>query len=199
MNKISTEELFKIAYNHLQNKNYSKSIELFNKILSHFPENLSVLRNLLHAYAFSGDFQNAENTIKKVLKLNEKEPFAYQFYASILKNQDKIYEMINLIEEGLSKNLMNPKWKYQKELLFPVVVKDNKEIDKFRRLRNIEKLYICAAVVQQLCRSCTSVMKQLCSNCTADVQLLKYLGDASFLGVFTRLESQKFSSSISLS
>jgi len=132
VNKISTEELFKIAYGHLQNKNYSKSIELFNKILGHFPENLSVLRNLLHAYAFSGDFQNAENTIKKVLKLNEKEPYVYQFYASILKSQDKIDEMINLIEEGLSKNLMNPKWKYQKELLFPVVVKDNNEIDKFR-------------------------------------------------------------------
>ena len=132
MNKISTEELFKIAYNHLQNKNYSKSIQLFNEILTHFPENLSVLRNLLHAYAFSGDFLNAENTIKKVLKLNEKEPYVYQFYASILKNQDKINEMINLIEEGLSKNLMNPKWKYQKELLFPVVVQDNNEIDKFR-------------------------------------------------------------------
>ena len=132
MNKISTEELFKIAYSHLQNKNYSKSIELFNKILAHFPENLSVLRNLLHAYAFSGDFHNAENTIKKVLRLNEKEPYVYQFYASILKNQDKIDEMINLIEEGLSKNLMNLKWKYQKELLFPVVVKDNDEIDKFR-------------------------------------------------------------------
>ena len=84
MNKISTEELFKIAYNHLQNKNYSKSIELFNKILTHFPENLSVLRNLLHAYAFSGDFHTAENTIKKVLKLNEKEPYVYQFYALFL-------------------------------------------------------------------------------------------------------------------
>ncbi len=139
MNKISTEELFKIAYNHFQNKNYSKSIELFNKILAHFPENLSVLRNLLHAYAFSGDFHNAENTIKKVLKLNEKEPYAYQFYASILKNQDKIDEMVNIIEEGLNKNLMNPKWKYQKELLFPVVVKDNGDINKFRK--KIEKCY----------------------------------------------------------
>ena len=132
MNKISTEELFKIAYNHLQSKNYSKSIELFNKILNHFPENLSVLRNLLHAYAFSGDFHNAENTIKKILKLNEKEPYVYQFYASILKSQDKIDEMINLVEEGLNKNLMNPKWKYQKELLFPVIVRDNDEINKFR-------------------------------------------------------------------
>ena len=101
MNKISTEELFNIAYNHLQNKNYSKSIVLFNKILNHYPENLSVLRNLLHAYAFSGDFHNAENTIKKILKLNEKEPYVYQFYASILKSQDKIDEMIDLVEESL--------------------------------------------------------------------------------------------------
>ena len=136
MKKISTEELFKIAYSHLQNKNYSKSIELFNKILTHYPENLSVLRNLLHAYAFSGDFNNAENTIKKVIKINEKEPHVYQFYASILKSQDKIDEMINLIQEGLDKNLMNSKWKYQKELLFPVVVKDKQEINKFREKIN---------------------------------------------------------------
>ena len=136
MKKISTEELFKIAYSHLQNKNYSKSIELFNKILTNYPENLSVLRNLLHAYAFSGDFNNAENTIKKVIKINEKEPHVYQFYASILKSQDKIDEMINLIQEGLDKNLMNSKWKYQKELLFPVVVKDKQEINKFREKIN---------------------------------------------------------------
>ena len=136
MKKISTEELFKIAYSQLQNKNYSKSIELFNKILTHYPENLSVLRNLLHAYAFSGDFNNAENTIKKVIKINEKEPHVYQFYASILKSQDKIDEMINLIQEGLDKNLMNSKWKYQKELLFPVVVKDKQEINKFREKIN---------------------------------------------------------------
>ena len=90
MNKISTEELFKIAYNHLQNKNYSKSIELFNKILSHFPDNLSVLRNLLHAYTFSGDFHNAENTIKKVLKLNEKEPYVYQFHCCLLQSLETI-------------------------------------------------------------------------------------------------------------
>tara|TARA_B100000989_G_scaffold116343_1_gene85632 strand:+ start:114 stop:1784 length:1671 start_codon:yes stop_codon:yes gene_type:complete len=138
VNKISTEELFKIAYNHLQNKNYSKSIELFGKILVQHPDNLSVLRNLLHAYAFSGNFVKAENTIQKVIKLNEKEPYIYQFYASILKNQDKIDEMIDLIEKGLSKNLMNPKWNYQKDLLLPVIAKNNYEIDKFR-----EKINIC--------------------------------------------------------
>ena len=40
--------------------------------------------------------------------------------------------MINLMEEGINKNVMDPKRKYQKALLFPVVVKDNQEIDKFR-------------------------------------------------------------------
>ena len=133
MNKISTEELFKIAYNYLKSKNYSKSIELFKKIQLNYPNNLSVLRNLSHAYAFSGDFINAENTIRNIIKLNEKEPYIFQFLASILRNQDKIEEMIPLIDEGLKKKLMNPKWKYQKDLLFPIIVKDNDQIDKFRK------------------------------------------------------------------
>ena len=149
MNKISTEELFKTAYNYLQSKNYSKSIKLFKKIQLNYPNNLSVLRNLSHAYAFSGDFINAENTIKNIIKLNEKEPYIFQFLASILRNQDKIEEMIFLIDEGLKKGLMNPKWKYQKDLLFPIIVKDNNQIDKFRKkvsncydqiLKNNEKL-----------------------------------------------------------
>ena len=139
MNKISTEELFKIAYSYLQNKNYGKSIELFKKIQLNYPNNLSVLRNLSHAYAFSGDFLNAENTIKNIIKLNEKEPYIFQFLASILRNQDKIEEMIPLIDEGLKKKLMNPKWKYQKNLLFPIIVKDNKQIDKFRE--KVSKCY----------------------------------------------------------
>tara|TARA_B100000989_G_scaffold15682_1_gene10520 strand:- start:2261 stop:3934 length:1674 start_codon:yes stop_codon:yes gene_type:complete len=132
VNKISTEKLFKIAYSYLQNKNYIKSIELFKKIQVNYPNNLSVLRNLSHAYAFSGDFINAENTIKNIIKLNENEPYIFQFLASILRNQDKIEEMISLIDKGLKKNLMNPKWKYQKDLLFPIIMKDNKEIHKYR-------------------------------------------------------------------
>ena len=103
MNKISTEKLFKIAYSYLQNKNYIKSIELFKKIQVNYPNNLSVLRNLSHAYAFSGDFINAENTIKNIIKLNENEPYIFQFLASILRNQDKIEEMISLIDKGLKK------------------------------------------------------------------------------------------------
>ena len=47
------------------------------------------------------------DNIKKVIKIKPDEPFAYQFLASVLKNQDKITEMIKIVDEGLEKNLIN--------------------------------------------------------------------------------------------
>ena len=44
---------------------------------------------------------------KKIIKIKPDEPFAYQFLASVLKNQDKIDEMIEIVNEGLEKNLIN--------------------------------------------------------------------------------------------
>ena len=52
--------------------------------------------------------------IKKIIKIKPDEPFAYQFLASVLKDQDKIEEMIKIINEGLKKNLINKKWELQK-------------------------------------------------------------------------------------
>ena len=90
MNKYSADELFKIAYSHLQKREFQKSSQLFEKLLRDYPNNLSILRNLSHSYAFSGAFEKAEACIKKVIKIKPDEPFAYQFLASVLKNQDKI-------------------------------------------------------------------------------------------------------------
>ena len=137
MNKYSADELFKIAYSHLQKKEFEKSSQLFEKLLKDYPHNLSVLRNISHAYAFSGAFQKAEESIKKVIKIKHDEPFAYQFLASVLKSQDKIKEMIKIVNEGLEKNLINKKWKFQKKLLSPLIAEDKKEIEDYRK--KIEK------------------------------------------------------------
>ena len=137
MNKYSADELFKIAYSHLQKKEFVKSSQLFEKLLKDYPDNLSILRNLSHSYAFSGAFQKAEESIRKIIKIKPDEPFAYQFLASVLKNQDKINEMIEIINEGLEKNLINKKWKLQKKLLSPLIARDKKEIDDYRK--EIEK------------------------------------------------------------
>ncbi len=133
MNKYSADELFKIAYNHLQKKDFRKSANLFEKLINDFPENLSVLRNLANSYAFLGEFEKAENYIKKIIKINPHEPFSYQFLASILKDQDKLGEAVSVIEEALKKKLINEKWEIQKNLLFPKIPSSRDEIEKYRR------------------------------------------------------------------
>ncbi len=127
------DELFKKAHGHFQKKEFEKSIYLFEKLLKDFPDNLSILRNISLAYAFSGAYKKAEESIKKVIKIKPDEPFAYQTLASVLKNQDKIEEMIKIIDEGLKKNLMNKKWELQKKLLSPLISRDKKEIDEYRK------------------------------------------------------------------
>ena len=104
MNKYSADELFKIAYGHLQKKEFEKSSQLFEKLLKDYPNNLSILRNLSHSYAFSGAFQKAEGCMRKVIKIKPNEPFAYQLLASILKNQYKIEETIKVVNERLKNN-----------------------------------------------------------------------------------------------
>ena len=136
MNKYSADELFKIAYGHLQKKDFVKSTQLFEKLLNVYPDNLSILRNLSHSYAFSGAFKKAEECIKKIIKIKPDEPFAYQFLASVLKNQDKIEEMIKIVNEGLKKNLINEKWEVQKKMLSPLIANNKKEIDDYRQKIN---------------------------------------------------------------
>jgi len=70
--KYSADELFKIAYGHLQKKEFEKSTQLFERLLNDYPDNLSILRNLSHSYAFSGAFKKAEECIKKIIKINPK-------------------------------------------------------------------------------------------------------------------------------
>jgi len=137
VNKYSADELFKIAYGHLQKKEFEKSTQLFEKLFSDYPDNLSILRNLSYSYAFSGAFKKAEECIKKVIKIKPDEPFAYQFLASVLKSQDKINEMIEIVNLGLEKNLINKKWELQKKLLSPLIAKNKKELDDYRK--KIEK------------------------------------------------------------
>ena len=136
MNKYTADELFKIAYSHLKKKEFRKSSHLFEKLLKDFPNNLSILRNISHAYAFNGDFQKAEESIKKIIKIKPDEPFAFQTLVSVLKNQDKIEEMIKIINEGLKKKLINEKWEVQKKMLSPLIASDKKEIDDYREKIN---------------------------------------------------------------
>ena len=133
MNKYSADELFKIAYDHLQKRNYGKSAGLFEKLLKDYPSNLSLLKNLSHCYVYIKEFEKAENCIKKIINIKPDEPFAYQFLASILKDQDKIDEATLIVNQGLKKGLINEKWEVQKNLFFPKIPSDKNDIIKYRK------------------------------------------------------------------
>ncbi len=142
MNKYSAEGLFKIAYDHLQKSNYGKSAGLFEKLLKDYPENLSILKNLSYCYAFMKEFEKSESCIKKIISVKPNEPFAYQFLASILKDQDKIEEATLIVNQGLEKGLINEKWEVQKNLFFPKIPSDTNDIIKYRKIieKEIQKI-----------------------------------------------------------
>ena len=142
MKKYSADELFKIAYDHLQKKEYLKSAALFEKLIKVYPENLSTLKNLAYCYAYLRDFDKAEVYIKKIIDIKPDEPFAYQFLASILKDQDKIEEATSVVNQGLKKGLINEKWEIQKNFFFPKIPSNREEIKKYRKKieREIEKI-----------------------------------------------------------
>ena len=142
MKKYSADELFKIAYSHLQKKDYVKSAELFEKVAKNYPNNLSILRNLAHCYANLKEFEKAENCLRKIIDIKPDEPFVYQILASALKDQDKLEEAILVVNEGLKKNLINEKWEIQKNLFFPKIPFNKEEIKKYRQKieKEIEKI-----------------------------------------------------------
>ena len=142
MKKYSADELFKIAYSHLQKKDYGKSAGLFEKLVKNYPNNLSILRNLAHCYAYLKEFEKAENCLRKIINIKPDEPFVYQILASILKDQDKLEEAISVVNEGLKKNLINEKWEIQKNLFFPKIPFNKEEIKKYRQKieKEIEKI-----------------------------------------------------------
>ena len=133
MNKYSADELFKIAYDHLQNENFGKSAGLFEKLINDYPENLSLLRNLTHCYMRLGEFEKAETSIKKVINIKPDEPFVYQTLVSILKDQDKLEEATLIINQGLKKKLINEKWEIQKNFFFPKIPFNKDEIKNYRQ------------------------------------------------------------------
>ena len=106
MKKYSAEELFKIAYAHLQKKDFRKSSGLFEKLINDYPENLSILRNLTHCYIYLGEFEKAETTVQKIISIKPDEPFIYQTLASILKDQDKLEEATLIIPVAAASTLM---------------------------------------------------------------------------------------------
>ena len=90
MSQIEAEKLFKIAQENYNKKNYLEAQNCLNKILEHYPENLSALINLSLCYFDTKNFEQAELILKKIVKIKINVPNVLSQLIIVLEKQDKI-------------------------------------------------------------------------------------------------------------
>ena len=123
---------FEVAQKNFENKSYKKAQELWLEILDYYPKNLSVLRNVALAFYHDDDLEKAQMILKKIIKINKKEPKALVMLILILERQDKIDETKKYIDLGLKENILDKHWEVKKKLMLPTIFKDVKDIDESR-------------------------------------------------------------------
>ena len=123
---------FEVAQKNFENKNYKKAQKLWLEILDYYPKNLSVLRNVALAFYHDDDLEKAQMILKKIIKINKKEPKALVMLILILERQDKIDETKQYIDLGIKENILDKHWEVKKELMLPTIFEDVKDIDESR-------------------------------------------------------------------
>jgi len=126
------KKIFDQAQKNFENKNYKKAQELWSEILSNYPKNLSVLRNLALAFYYDQSLENTEVILKKIITINKKEPRALVMLILTLEKQDKINESKKYIDFGLKENILDKHWEIKKNLMLPTIYEDLKQIDESR-------------------------------------------------------------------
>ena len=132
MLEIEAKKIFEGAQKKFENKNYKEAQNLWLKILDYYPKNLSVLRNLALAFYHDKSLENAEMMLKKIIKINKKEPQALVMLILILEKQDKTNETKNYIDLGLKENIIDKHWEVKKKLILPTIFEDLQDIDDSR-------------------------------------------------------------------
>jgi len=142
--EAEAKKKFEIAQKSFDNKSYKKAQNLWSEILSHYPKNLSVLRNLALAFYHDKSLENAEMTLKKIIEINKKEPRALIMLILTLEKQDKIDESKKYIDFGLEENILDKHWEIKKNLMLPTIFEDLEDIDESRNclLKYIQEMLI---------------------------------------------------------
>ena len=158
MNEISDQELFKKGVENYKNKNFSKAKEIFEKVLNNNSKNFSILENLSLVYHELKMYSEAENTLKKIIKLGKKDIRVFNFLFKVLKEQDKMDELEEFINLGIKEVNLNKRYNFIRYLIFPQINIDNKEIvsrrnrienfiDKFNESEEVANLDIDKEVI----------------------------------------------------
>ena len=127
----NSETLFKKGVEYLRNGNFNKAENCFEELKNIHPNNKDILNNLLISCFQNKKFQKSEKLIHNMFDLGFKDKNLVEFLLFILKQQDKIEEVIEIISK--EKNEINKKYQLLEKFERPAIPMSKNEIDIIRK------------------------------------------------------------------
>ena len=134
---INAETLFKKGVESFRAKNFVEAEKIFLELKSFYPTNKDILKNLSICFFQNKKFEKCENTIKNMFDLGFKERKLIEYLLLVLKKQDDIKQILNLI--SLEKENINPKYRLLEKFERPAIAMDVNEIEDYRK-KSLEKI-----------------------------------------------------------
>jgi len=134
---INAETLFKKGVESFRAKNFVEAEKIFLELKSFYPTNKDILKNLSICFFQNKKFEKCENTIKNMLDLGFKERKLIEYLLLVLKKQDNVKEILNLIHS--EKENINPKYRLLEKFERPAISMDVNEIEDYRK-KSLEKI-----------------------------------------------------------
>ena len=88
---------------------FKEAKDNFEKILLKNPENINILENLALTNYYLKNLDDCEIILKKIIKLENNSKKSFGFLLKVLREQDKVVELKNYIDEGLKKKVSERK------------------------------------------------------------------------------------------
>ena len=133
----NSETLFKKGVEYLRNGNFNEAENCFEELKNTHPTNKDILNNLLISCFQNKKFQKSERLIHNMFDLGLKDKKLVEFLLFILKQQDKIEEVIKIINE--EKDKINKKYQLLEKFERPANPMSKSEINIIRK-NAIEKI-----------------------------------------------------------
>ena len=133
----NAETLFKKGVESFRAKNFIESEKIFLELKKFYPTNKDILKNLSICFFQNKKFEECENIIKNMIDLGFKERKLIEYLLLVLKKQDNVKEILNLIHS--EKENINPKYRLLEKFERPAISMDVNEIEDYRK-KSLEKI-----------------------------------------------------------
>ena len=134
---INAETLFKKGVESFRAKNFVEAEKIFLELKNFYPTNKDILKNLSICFFQNKKFEKCENIIKNMIDLGFKERKLIEYLLLVLKKQDNVKEILNLIHS--EKENINQKYKLLEKFERPAISVDVDEIKHYRE-KSLEKI-----------------------------------------------------------